>query len=122
MARPLVFIGVALAITLFLAWPARNLRPGVLGAESLPPDDPAVRAAQLGQGQLGFPARLPVLLVASGVDTPQRLAELGRRGGAAAQGQPRPGPVWAPSPLAPLHPRHAYAVLAIPPPAADNHA
>jgi len=120
MARPLVFIGVALAITLFLAWPARNLRPGVLGAESLPPDDPAVRAAQLGQGQLGFPARLPVLLVASGVDTPQRLAELDRRVRSAAQGQPVRGPVGVPSQLAPLYRRNDYAVFEIQQPAADN--
>ena len=76
MARPLVFIGAALAITLVLAWPARSLRPGVLGPESLPPDDPAVKAERLGVGQLGFPARLPVLLVASGVGSSEQLADL----------------------------------------------
>jgi RND superfamily putative drug exporter len=120
MARPLVFIGLALTVTLLLAWPARNLRPGVLGPESLPPDDQAVRAAQLGQGQLGFPARLPVLLVASGVDSPERLATLDRAARQAVQGQPVRGPAEVPPQLAPLYLRDGYAVFEIQQPAADN--
>jgi RND superfamily putative drug exporter len=120
MARPFVFIALALAITLLLAWPARNLRPGVLGPESLPPDDGAVQAQRLGQAQLGFPSRLPVLLVASGVDSPERLAELDRSVRAAAQGQPVRGPAEVPTRLAPLYWRHGYAVFEIQQPAGDN--
>jgi putative drug exporter of the RND superfamily len=36
MGRPLLFIGISLAVVVLIASPARNLRPGVVGAESLP--------------------------------------------------------------------------------------
>jgi uncharacterized membrane protein YdfJ with MMPL/SSD domain len=120
MARPLVFIGLALAVILLLAWPARGLRPGVLGAESLPPDDQAARAQALGQSQLGLPDRQPVLLVASGVDGPGRLARTERAVRAAAQGQPVRGPAEVPAPVAPLYQRDGYAVFEITQPAGDN--
>jgi RND superfamily putative drug exporter len=120
MARPLVFIALALAIALLLAWPARSLKPGVLGPESLPPDDAAVRAQQLGQSQLGFPTRQPVLLVASGVGSPGRVADLDAKVRTAAQGQPVRGPADVPPQLEPLYRRGGYAVYEIRQPAADN--
>jgi uncharacterized membrane protein YdfJ with MMPL/SSD domain len=115
-----LFIGLALSIALLLAWPARSLKPGVLGPESLPPDDPAVKAQQLAVSELGLPARLPVLLVATGVDSQARLAELDREVLAAAQGQPVRGPAEVQPRLAPLYLRRGYAVFEIQQPAADN--
>ncbi|MDQ6900146.1 MAG: MMPL family transporter, partial [Candidatus Dormibacteraeota bacterium] len=67
MRRPLVFIVITLGVILLLASPARALRPGVLGSESLPPDDGAVQAQALGESRLGFARQQPAILVARGV-------------------------------------------------------
>ncbi|MDP9247786.1 MAG: MMPL family transporter, partial [Candidatus Dormibacteraeota bacterium] len=68
MARPFLFIGLTVAVVVVIAWPARDLKPGVVGAESLPSDDPAFQAQRLGESQLGFPTYSPVFLVARGVN------------------------------------------------------
>lgn len=68
MARPWLFIAATLAALLLLALPASGLRPGVVGAESLPPDDPSRTADSLARSQLGFPQHEPILVLAEGVD------------------------------------------------------
>jgi uncharacterized membrane protein YdfJ with MMPL/SSD domain len=120
MARPLVFIAVALAVVAVLVAPTRSLRLGVVGAESLPPGDPAASATRLAQEQLGFPSYAPVLVVASGVTTPARAAEVERRLSAAAEGQPVTGPADVPPARAPLYLRNGYAVFEVRQPAGDN--
>ncbi|HXM55960.1 MAG TPA: MMPL family transporter [Candidatus Dormibacteraeota bacterium] len=120
MARPMVFIAAALAVVAILVAPARSLRLGVVGAESLPPGDPAARATRLAQDQLGFPPYAPVLVVASGVATPAQAAEVERRLRQAAGGQPVTGPADVPPERVPLYLRGGYAVFEVQQPAGDN--
>jgi trehalose monomycolate/heme transporter len=120
MARPFLFIGVTLLVVLFIAAPARNLKPGVVGAESLPADDPAFQAQRLAEWELGFPRYAPGFLIARGVDGPVAAAEVERRLRAAAEGQPVRGVLDVPPPLAPLYLRDGYAVFEVQQPAADN--
>ena len=68
MKRPWVFIALAALVVGLLAWPARNIDPGVVGAESLPPADPSRVAERLAQEDLGFPVHYPILVLAQGVD------------------------------------------------------
>ena len=119
MARPFVFIAVTLGLVLLLASPARSLKPGVVGAESLPPDDPAFRAERLAQAQLGFPRYQPAFLVAKGVDGPAAAAEVEERLRQAASGQPVRGVQDVPE-LAPLYLRNGYAVFDVEQPAPSN--
>jgi uncharacterized membrane protein YdfJ with MMPL/SSD domain len=120
MARPLLFIGITLAVVLVIASPARDLKPGVVGAESLPRDDQAFQAERLAQSQLGFPKYLPTFLIARGVAGPEVAAELERRLEAAAGGQPVTGFQDVPPSLAPLYLRNGYAVFEVLQPAPDN--
>ena len=120
MARPFVFIAVTLGLVLLLASPARNLKPGVVGAESLPADDPAFQAARLAQSQLGFPTYQPTFVIASGVDGPAAAAQIESRLRAAAGGQPVRGPADVPPQAAPLYLRNGYAVFELDQPASDN--
>ncbi|HEY4026500.1 MAG TPA: MMPL family transporter [Candidatus Dormibacteraeota bacterium] len=120
MARPIVFIAAALVVTAVLVAPASHLRLGVSGAESLPPGDPAARATSVGQAQLGFPARTPVFVVASGVTGLAQAAEMERRLRAAAEGQTVRGPADVPPEQAGLYLRGGYAVFELEQPAGDN--
>ena len=88
MARPLLFLGLGLAAVLVLAAPARALRLGVSGVESLPPGDQAAQALRIGQAELGFPAHSAVVALASGVGSPAVAAEVEARLRQAADGQP----------------------------------
>jgi trehalose monomycolate/heme transporter len=108
MARPLVFIGLVLAVVLVLAWPARHLTPGVVGPESLPPNEPAVTAERIVHQQLGFDRHGPVLVVAEGV----------RDGDQAAALETRLKAVSPTAALAALRP--PYAVYQLEQPADDN--
>jgi trehalose monomycolate/heme transporter len=120
MARPFLFIALTLAAVLVLVAPASGLRLGVVGAESLPPDDPAARATRIAEEQLGFPAHSPVLVVASGVASPEQAAAIESRLRAAAEGQPVRGPADVPAALEPLYLRGGYAVFEVDQPAGDN--
>jgi RND superfamily putative drug exporter len=120
MRRPWIFVGVTLAVVLLLAWPARRIDPGVVGAESLPAGDPASRAQQIGVAEIGLPARLPVIVIASGVGDAATQAEVERRVRAVAAPQPVTGLSTVPPQLAPLYFRPPYAVFEIEPPGADN--
>jgi len=120
MGRPLLFIGIVLAVVVLIAWPARNLKPGVVGAESLPADDRAFQAQRIAESQLGFPSYSPAFVVARGVDGPATAAEVERRLKAAAGGQPVTGVEDVPPPLAPLYLRNGYAVFEVQQPAPDN--
>ena len=120
MARPFLFIGLTLAVVVVIAWPARDLKPGVVGAESLPADDPAFQAQRLGESQLGFPTYSPVFLVARGVNSTTLAAEMESRLRAAAEGQPVRGAADVPPALAPLYLRNGYAVFELEQPAPDN--
>jgi len=68
MRRPLIFIAAALVVIGVLAFPARALRPGVVGPESLPPDDPAAVAQRLSQSEFGLPAHYPIEVLAQGIN------------------------------------------------------
>jgi RND superfamily putative drug exporter len=120
MARPVLFIGASLAVIALRVTPARSLRLGVVGAESLPPGDAAARATRIAQDQLGFPRYAPVLVVASGVTGPEQAAELERRLRDAADGQPVTGPADVPPDRVPLYLRNGYAVFEVQQPAGDN--
>jgi uncharacterized membrane protein YdfJ with MMPL/SSD domain len=120
MARPLLFIGITLAVVLVIASPARDLKPGVVGAESLPPDDQAFQAERLAQSELDFPKYLPAFVIARGVTSPEAAGEVERRLKAAAGGQPVTGVQDVPPSLAPLYLRNGYAVFEVLQPAPDN--
>jgi RND superfamily putative drug exporter len=120
MGRPLLFIGISLAVVLLIASPARNLRPGVVGAESLPADDQAFQAQRIAESQLGFPRYPPAFVVAHGVDSPATAAELEARLRAAAGGQAVTGVADVPPALAPLYLSNGYAVFEVQQPAPDN--
>jgi trehalose monomycolate/heme transporter len=120
MARPFLFIALTLAAVLVLVAPARGLRLGVVGAESLPPDEPAAQATHIAEEQLGFPAHSPVLVVASGVASSEQAAAVESRLRAAAEGQPVRGPADVPAALVPLYLRGGYAVFEVDQPAGDN--
>jgi trehalose monomycolate/heme transporter len=120
MARPFLFIAAALAVIALLVAPARGLRLGVVGAESLPPGDPAARATALAQEQLGLPAHSPVLVVAGGVGDIGQAAEVEARLRAAVDGQPVVGPSDVPPERLPLYLRNGYAVMEVQQPAGDN--
>jgi trehalose monomycolate/heme transporter len=120
MARPLLFIGITLAVVLVIALPARDLKPGVVGAESLPPDDQAFQAERLAQAELGFPKYLPAFVIARGVTSPEVAGEVERRLKAAAGGQPVTGVQDVPPALAPLYLRNGYVVFEVQQPAPDN--
>lgn len=122
MRRPLLFILISLAVTLVLAAPARALRPGVLGSESLPPDDGAVRAQTLGESRLGFPRHQPAILVARGVRDLNQARELQATVGSAAGGQPVTGPANVPPRLLGLYFKPGFAVYDVRSPAEDNDA
>lgn len=74
MRRPLIFIAGAVAVVVLLAWPARGLRPGVVGPESLPPDDPAAVAQRLSQDEFGLPREYPVDVLVQGLADPAAAA------------------------------------------------
>jgi trehalose monomycolate/heme transporter len=120
MAHPLAFIGLTLAVVLLLLAPARGLRPGVVGSESLPPADPAAEATRISVDRLGFPAYSPVLVVANGVSTAAEAAAVESRLREAAQGQPVRGLEDVPPALAPQYLRNGYAVFEVQQPAGDN--
>jgi RND superfamily putative drug exporter len=120
MGRPLLFIGITLAVVLVIASPARNLRPGVVGAESLPADDQAFNAERIAESQLGFPRYAPAFVVAHGVDDPASAAEVERRLNSAAGGQAVTGVADVPPALAPLYLHNGYAVFDVQQPAPDN--
>ncbi len=117
MRRPLIFIAAALVIVGLLAWPARALRPGVVGPESLPPDDPAAVAQRLSQSEFGLPAHYPVEVLAQGVDTPAQAAALQAEVQKAAGAQPV---TWAPVPQYFQPPYALYDVAAPAPPNSDR--
>jgi RND superfamily putative drug exporter len=120
MRRPLAYILLTLALVALLAWPARHLDPGVVGSESLPPDDPAYHAQQLGEREFGFPARSPILVVARGVADAGVAAEVDARLRRAAAPQPVRGYTDVPPQLAPLYLNPPYAVFEVEQPASDN--
>jgi uncharacterized membrane protein YdfJ with MMPL/SSD domain len=120
MRHPFFFIAAALAAVLLIAWPARSFHPGVVGAESLPPGDPAVTAARIARQQLGFATYSPVVLVAQGVNTPEQAAAVEAQLRAAAGNQPVTGVTDVPAQLAPLYLRPPYAVYETVQPAGDN--
>ncbi|MEP7105688.1 MAG: MMPL family transporter [Chloroflexota bacterium] len=108
MGRPLLFIGLVLAVVLVLASPARHLTLGVVGPESLPPNEPAVVADRIVHDQLGFARHGPVLVVAEGVRDRDQAAALEAR-------------LKAISPTAALADlRVPYAVYQLEQPADDN--
>ena len=118
MARPLVFILFALAVVAVVLWPARNLRLGVEGAESLPPGADAKIAQNLTTEQLGFPVHAPTLIVAHGVGGMAEAADVERR--LAARGGHVTGPADVPPAELPLYLRNGYAVYELRQPAGDN--
>jgi uncharacterized membrane protein YdfJ with MMPL/SSD domain len=120
MARPVLYIGITLAVILVIASPARNLRPGVVGSESLPADDQAFQAERIAESQLGFPKHSPAFLIARGVDSPATAAAVESRLKAAAGGQAVTGVQDVPPALAPLYLRHGYAVFEVQQAAPDN--
>jgi RND superfamily putative drug exporter len=120
MGRPWTFVAVTLAIVLLLAWPARHIDPGVVGAESLPPGDAASRAQEIGVAQLGLPERLPILVIASGVSDAATEAEVERRLREVAGPQPVTGLGSVPPQLASRYFRPPYAVFEVEQPGPDN--
>jgi uncharacterized membrane protein YdfJ with MMPL/SSD domain len=120
MARPFLFIGIALAVVLVIAAPARHLKPGVVGSESLPADDQTFQAERIAQSQLGFPKYSPTFVVAQGIDSPATAAEVERRLREAAEDQRVTGVEDVPPALAPLYLRNGYAVFEVQQPAPDN--
>jgi len=120
MARPFLFIALTLAAVLVLVAPARILRPGVIGAESLPPGDQAAQATRIAEERLGLPSRSPVLVVASGVGGLEQAAEVERRLRVAVQGQPVLGPLDVPASQVPRFLRDGYAVFEVNQPGGDN--
>jgi trehalose monomycolate/heme transporter len=114
MRRPLIFIGACLVIVGILAWPARALRPGVVGPESLPPDDPAAVAQRLSQSEFGLPAHYPIEVLAQGITTPAQAAAFQAEVERASQGQ---RVTWAP---APQYFQAPYALYDVQPPADPN--
>jgi len=119
MRRPMRSILLVLAVVLILAAPARSLRVGVVGAESLPPQDPAAQAQRIAISQLGLPSRAPVLVVASGVPdlaSADRLEAVIR---AAAGGQRVIGPEQSGIQQS-LYFRPGHAVYEVSQPGADN--
>jgi RND superfamily putative drug exporter len=120
MARPFLFIGITLAVVLLIASPARNLMPGVVGAESLPGDDQAFQAQRIAESQLNFPRYSPAFVIARGVDDPATAGEVEQRLKAAAGGQAVTGVEDVPPTLAPLYLRNGYAVFEMQQPAPDN--
>ncbi|HEX6487850.1 MAG TPA: MMPL family transporter [Candidatus Dormibacteraeota bacterium] len=67
MRRPVLYIAAVLVVVVLLAAPARSLRPGVVGPESLPPDDPASVAMRLSQTEFGMPAHYPIEVLVRGI-------------------------------------------------------
>jgi len=120
MSRPGRFIALSLALVLLLAAPARDLRLGVVGAESLPPEDEAARADRIAQADLGLPAHGPVLVVAEGVPDLATAVRLEGRLRAVAEGQPVRGPADVPAPELPLYFHPGWAVYELEQPAGDN--
>ncbi len=120
MRRPLVFIVITLGVILLLASPARALRPGVLGSESLPPDDGAVQAQALGESRLGFARQQPAILVARGVRDLNQARELEADVRSAAGGQPVTGPGDVPPQLLGLYFKPGYAVYEVSSPGGVN--
>lgn len=120
MARPALFIVLTLAVVLALLSPARSLRVGIEGSESLPPGDQAARAEQIGRAQLGLPSHPPVLAVASGVDGPALAAEVESRLRLSAGGQPVRGVADVPAAAASSYLRDGYAIFELEQPAGDN--
>jgi trehalose monomycolate/heme transporter len=120
MGRPALYIGITLAVILVIASPARNLRPGVVGSESLPADDQAFQAERIAESQLGFPKHSPAFLIARGVDSPATAAAVESRLKAAGGGQAVTGVQDVPPALAPLYLRNGYAVFEVQQPAPDN--
>jgi trehalose monomycolate/heme transporter len=120
MARPFLFIVVSLAVVAVLLWPARGLRLGVEGIESLPPGAAARTAERVAEQQLGFPAHPPTLVVAQGVNDVATASQLEARLRTAAEGQPVVGPADVPPQRLPLYLSGGYAVFELQQPAADN--
>ncbi len=120
MSRPGRFILVSLALVLVLAAPARDLRLGVVGAESLPPEDEAAQANRIAQADLGLPAHGPVLVVVGGVPDLGTAVALEQRLRAVAQGQPVRGPADVPAAELPLYFHPGWAVYEVTQPAGDN--
>ena len=116
MRRPVIFIAAALAVVALLAWPARALRPGVVGPESLPPDDPAAVAQRLSQTEFGLPAHYPIEVLAQGLMTPQQVIAFAAQVQRAAGSQQV---TYAPNPLYFQPPYALYDVEAPAPPNSD---
>ena len=122
MRQPVVFIAASLAVVLLLAAPARNLRPGVVGPESLPPDDPAATAQRLAQSEFGVPAQYPIEVLVQGLRTTDQAAAFQNAVQAAVGAQRVTGAQTVPGPaladyLAP--PFAVYDVQAPGPPNSD---
>ncbi len=120
MRRPAVFIAGTLALVLLLAWPARNLHPGVVGAESLPPSDATAVAQRIAQGQIGLPSGSPILVVVTGVPDLAAATRLEGLVRTAAGRQPVVGAPDVPPPQRRLYLAPPYAVFDITQPGPDN--
>ena len=120
MRRPWVFIALVVVVVLVLASPARAFYPGVVGAESLPPNDPSFTADRLLDEQFGFPPHSPILVVAQGISTGQEAAAFEGALRAVAGSQPVLGVGDVPPELAANYLSAGYAVYEIVQPAGDN--
>lgn len=120
MGRPFLFIAAGLAMILLIASPARALRPGVLGAESLPPGDCAAKAQELAQQDLGFPPHFPILVVVRGATDDPTISAVETRLRSLAPGRSVVGPADVPPERLPLYFRPPYAVFEVDQPAGNN--
>ncbi|MGH7861278.1 MAG: MMPL family transporter [Candidatus Dormibacteraceae bacterium] len=119
MRRPLLYILLVLAVIGVLISPAHGLRLGVVGPESLPPQDPAARAAALAHSQLNLPSRSPIVVVASGVTDLATANLIENQLQAVAGAQNVIGPAQAGPQLARFF-RPGFAVFEVTQPGADN--
>jgi RND superfamily putative drug exporter len=120
MRRPILFIGGAAAIVLVLASPARALRPGVVGPESLPSDDPAAVAQRLSQTEFGLPKQYPIEVLVQGIGDAAAAARFQPAVQQAAGPQRVTGPATVPQPVLPLYFAAPYAIYDVEPPGSPN--
>jgi RND superfamily putative drug exporter len=120
MRRPFVFIAASLALMVVIALPTLHLNQGVIGSESLPPNDPAVTAERLASDQFAISPYQPILVVARGVSGATGAASVKQQlltvtGGNAVRSVADVAPAQASQYL-----RSPYAVLEVEQTAPDN--